>query len=88
MKSSIVSTIGIALSIASTATAFAPSSRVVVPQRVGSTGIFAEENKAGGEKKELVMDSNFENVNIVRLLGLKKVKKMVRKGKRKAAEGK
>ena len=87
MKTSLVSTIAITLSIASTATAFAPSSRVTMPQRVASTEIFAEEKKAGGEKKELVMDTNFENVNVVRLLGLKKVKKMVRKGKRAAAEG-
>lgn len=36
------------------------------------------------EKKELVLDTNFENVNVVRLLGLKRLKKKNRKNKSKA----
>ena len=33
--------------------------------------------------KELVLDTNFDEVNIVRLLGLKRVKKLARKSKKK-----
>ena len=34
------------------------------------------------EKKELVLDTNFDDVNVVRLLGLQRVKKIIRKNKR------
>ena len=34
------------------------------------------------KKKDLVIDTDFEGVNIVRLLGLNKVKKLIRKAKR------
>jgi len=78
---SIIASIAVALTIASSTTAFAPVPRVAITTGATSTELFAE------EKKEMVMDTNFDNVNIVRLLGLKKVKKMARKSKRKS-EGK
>jgi len=43
---------------------------------------------AEAENKELVLDTNFDEVDLVRLLGLKKVKKLVRKSKRKQNEAK
>ena len=69
--------------IASVSDAFVQPARSFAP-RV-STTVFAEEAKK--EKKEVVMDTNFDDVNIVRLLGMKRVKKMARKSKR-SAEGK
>merc|ERR1711862_644104 len=40
------------------------------------------------KKKEMVMDENFDNVDIVRLLGIRRVKKMIRRDKRIAAVAK
>jgi hypothetical protein len=62
-----------AITLVSSASAFAPApsfSRVATP-------LFAE-------KKEMVLDTNFENVNVVRLLGLKRLKKKSRKSKSRA----
>ena len=75
----------IALAFAPATTAFAPSSRVSV-SRTASTKIFAEEEKKT-EKTELVLDTNFDEVNVVKLLGLKKVRKIIRKNKSKAEGG-
>ena len=66
----------IALALATSAAAFAPA----IPFIAKSTALCAE-----AEKKELVLDTNFEDVDVVRLLGLNKVKKMIRKNKRVAA---
>ena len=79
MKASATAIIALALTPA--VTAFAPSSTVSA-SRTASTKIYAEEEK----KTELVLDTNFDEVNIVRLLGLKKVRKIVRKNKRKSGE--
>jgi hypothetical protein len=61
------------LALASSAVAFAPSApaftRVATP--------------LNAEAKELVLDTKFEDVNVVKLLGLKRVKKIARKNKRK-----
>jgi len=62
------------LAIASTAAAFAPTAPAFT--RV-ATPLNAE------APKELVLDTNFDEVNIVRLLGLKRVKKLARKSKKK-----
>jgi hypothetical protein len=62
-----------AITLVSSASAFVPApafNRVATP-------LFAE-------KKELVLDTNFENVNVVRLLGLKRLKKKSRINKSKA----
>mmetsp|Transcript_8377 Transcript_8377/g.12602 ORF Transcript_8377/g.12602 Transcript_8377/m.12602 type:complete len:81 (+) Transcript_8377:75-317(+) len=67
-----------ALLTASTATAFVPVANTFVP-RTPTTQVFAE-----GEKSDLVLDTNFDEVNIVKLLGLKRVKKMIRKNKKKS----
>ncbi len=72
----------ITLIIASIANAFVQPSTAFAPRAVESTKVFAEK-----EKKEVVIDTNFDNVNIVKLLGMKRVKKMARKAKRNA-EGK
>ncbi len=42
--------------------------------------------RAEGEKKELVLDTNFDDINVVKLMGLRKMKKKVRKMKSKAAK--
>ncbi len=76
MKTSI--TAAITLLTASTTTAFVPVANTFVP-RIPATKAFAE-----GGKSELVLDTDFDEVNIVRLLGLKRVKKIVRKNKKKA----
>ena len=70
MKGSI--TAAIALALVTSSAAFAPAAPFVTK----STALSAE-----AEKKELVLDTNFDDVNIVRLLGLKRVKKMIRKSK-------
>ena len=62
------------LAVASTAAAFAPSTPAFT--RV-ATPLQAE------PAKELVLDTNFDEVNIVKLLGLKRVKKIARKMKAK-----
>ncbi len=72
-----------ALIIASVSEAFVQPARTFAP-KVSSTSVFAEEAKK--EKKEVVIDTNFDEVNIVRLLGIKRVKKMARKSKRNAEE--
>ena len=67
------------LAATSTASAFVPTANTFVrTQGQASTKVFAE------EKKELVLDTNFDEVNIVRLLGLKSVKRIIRKNKKKA----
>ena len=76
MKTQITTTI--ALALLATSSAFAPSS---IP-RV-NTAISAEK-----VKKELVLDTDFEKVNIVRLLGLRRLKKMSRKLKKQSNESK
>jgi hypothetical protein len=74
MKGPITATI--ALALATSAAAFAPATPFIAKP----TALCAE-----AEKKELVLDTNFEDVDVVRLLGLNKVKKMIRKNKRVAA---
>ncbi len=78
MRATITATI--ALAAASSASAFVPTSNAFTP-RAPVTKVFAE-----GEKTELVLDTNFDEVNIVKLLGLKSVKKAIRKNKRKKAQ--
>ena len=68
------------LLLASVSQAFVQSTTPFVA-RDSATKVFAEGEK---EKKEVVLDTNFDEVNIVRLLGMKRVKKMARKSKRKA----
>lgn len=41
----------------------------------------ADAAAAKTEKKELVLDTDFENVNVVKLLGLQRLKKKARKNK-------
>ena len=67
----------IALALATSAAAFAPATPFVAKP----TALCAE-----AEKKELVLDANFDDVNVVKLLGLQRVKKMIRKNKRVAAQ--
>ena len=66
--------------LASVSQAFVQSTRPFV-SRDSTTKVFAEGEK---EKKEVVIDTNFDEVNIVRLLGMKRIKKMARKSKTKA----
>eukprot|EP00554_Chaetoceros_debilis_P005413 CAMPEP_0194072528 /NCGR_PEP_ID=MMETSP0149-20130528/254_1 /TAXON_ID=122233 /ORGANISM="Chaetoceros debilis, Strain MM31A-1" /LENGTH=77 /DNA_ID=CAMNT_0038752421 /DNA_START=48 /DNA_END=281 /DNA_ORIENTATION=- len=73
MKGSIAAFAALALS--TSASAFVPATPAF--SRV-ATSVNAE------EKKELVLDTNFEDVNVARLLGLKKIKKKIRKMKGKA----
>jgi len=40
-----------------------------------------------GEKKDVALDTDFEGVNLVRVLGLNRIKKFIRKSKRNAAAG-
>merc|ERR1711935_49474 len=42
----------------------------------------ADEAAATTEKKEMFMDENFDDVDIVRLLGIRRVKKMIRRDAR------
>jgi hypothetical protein len=82
MKSALISVI-VALATSS-ASAFAPST--ISNARASTTKTFAEDEK---KTTELVLDTNFDEVNIVKLLGLKKVRKIMRKNKRKSeGEGK
>eukprot|EP00558_Chaetoceros_sp_UNC1202_P002981 CAMPEP_0197232552 /NCGR_PEP_ID=MMETSP1429-20130617/813_1 /TAXON_ID=49237 /ORGANISM="Chaetoceros sp., Strain UNC1202" /LENGTH=77 /DNA_ID=CAMNT_0042690615 /DNA_START=68 /DNA_END=301 /DNA_ORIENTATION=+ len=64
-----------ALALVATTSAFAPATPTFTR---AATPLNAE-----AEKKELVLDTNFEEVNLVRLLGLKKARKIARKNKRK-----
>ena len=69
------------LAALSTAAAFTPLPAArwgINQQTVSKTQLFEE-------KKDLVLDTDFDDVNIVRLLGLNRVKKIVRKNKRSAA---
>ncbi len=67
--------------LASTAafTQLPPAKWGINPQTISKTQLFEE-------KKDLVLDTNFDDINIVRLLGLNRVKKLIRKGKRDAAD--
>mmetsp|Transcript_22311 Transcript_22311/g.27352 ORF Transcript_22311/g.27352 Transcript_22311/m.27352 type:complete len:84 (+) Transcript_22311:78-329(+) len=70
------------LALTSTASAFAPTANTFVAK--APTKLFAE-----AEKEEMVLDTNFDDVNLARLLGLRRVKKIIRKKKsqrNKAAE--
>lgn len=71
--------ISVLLFIAAVATcsAFAPSA----PAFGGRANTLLN---AEPEKKEVVLDKNFDDVNIVKLLGLKRLKKKIRKNKSKA----
>lgn len=62
--------------------AFAPSLPVFVSSK-SYAPLYAE-----AEKKEVVLDKNFDDVNIVKLLGLRRLKKKMRKNKSKANRGK
>ena len=78
MKASIT-TLTLLAAVASTS-AFAPASPAFT--RV-ATPLSAEADAAAAktEKKELVLDTDFENVNVVKLLGLQRLKKKARKNK-------
>lgn len=64
-----------------TCSAFAPSPRAFNARL--HTPLNAE-----AEKKEVVLDKNFDDVNVVKLLGLKRLKKKIRKNKSKANRSK
>ena len=66
------------LAAASTTAAFAPATPAFT--RVASP-------LAAEPKKELVLDTNFDEVDLVTLLGLKRLKKKARKGKAKTNKG-
>jgi|EP00979_Chaetoceros_neogracilis_P001673 hypothetical protein len=68
--------------VTATTSAFAPATPAFT--RVG-TPLAAE---AEAEKQEVVLDTNFDDVNIVKLLGLARLKKKARKNKSKANDGK
>ena len=63
--------------------AFTPSSHTTSKWGLSptATGSISTSTQLFGEKKDLVLDTDFDNVNIVRLLGLKTVKKLIRKNK-------
>lgn len=66
------------LALTSSTAAFAPApsfTRVATPLN------------AEGDAKELVLDTNFEGVDLVKVLGLKRIKKLARKSKRKKNKG-
>jgi len=65
------------LAAAASTSAFAPAAPAFT--RVASP--LCAEAEAAAEKKELVLDTNFEDVNVVKLLGLKRLKKKARKNK-------
>jgi len=66
------------LALTASTSAFAPAcpsfTRVATP-------LNAEVEGKKAEKKELVLDTNFEGVNIVKIMGLRRVKKLARKNK-------
>ena len=70
------------IAAAATCSAFAPSARAFSGRL--NTPLNAETEK----KKEIVLDKNFNDVNIVKLLGLKRLKKKIRKNKSKANRAK
>lgn len=76
MKASITA-LTLLAAVASTS-AFAPAAPAFT--RV-ATPLSAEADAAKAEKKVLVLDTNFENVNVVKLLGLQRLKKKARKNK-------
>lgn len=69
------------IAAAATCSAFAPSARAF-------GGRLHTPLNAETEKKEIVLDKNFDDVNIVKLLGLKRLKKKIRKNKSKANRAK
>ena len=72
MKTAICTTLAL---VAASASAFAPSASVA--PRAPVTALQAE-----AEKSELLVDDNFDDVNLVGLLGLKRLKKISRKHSR------
>eukprot|EP00559_Dactyliosolen_fragilissimus_P005694 CAMPEP_0184855226 /NCGR_PEP_ID=MMETSP0580-20130426/534_1 /TAXON_ID=1118495 /ORGANISM="Dactyliosolen fragilissimus" /LENGTH=99 /DNA_ID=CAMNT_0027349683 /DNA_START=44 /DNA_END=343 /DNA_ORIENTATION=+ len=66
------------LALMVTASAFVPAPSTFVTKQSASSVLFSEP----AQEKELVLDTNFDDVNIVRLLGLNRVKKLARKYKR------
>lgn len=69
------------LAFAATASAFAPAPTF----STSKTSLFAEEEAKAKETPKAAValdDTNFEDVNVVRVMGLKRVKKMIRKYKR------
>mmetsp|Transcript_10626 Transcript_10626/g.12528 ORF Transcript_10626/g.12528 Transcript_10626/m.12528 type:complete len:87 (+) Transcript_10626:98-358(+) len=72
-----------------TVLAFAASASAFAPAQTFSTrtSLFAEEEAKAKETPKAAAavaldDTNFEDVNVVRVMGLKRVKKMIRKYKR------
>jgi hypothetical protein len=83
MKTAAVATV--LLATAASVSAFAPSAAFTRQ----ASPLFAEATateKTVKVKNELFLDENFEGVNIVRLMGLQKMKKKARRNKRKLNE--
>lgn len=78
MKAIFAATVLTVATASHNATAFAPTMKLV--PRSTFTQIHAEDKK----NQPVTMDMNFDEVDIVRLLGLKKVKRRIRKNKRKS----
>jgi hypothetical protein len=71
----------ILLATLATTVAFTPAPTAkwgITSQSISKTQLYEE-------KKDLVLDTDFDNVNLVRVLGLNRVKRLIRKGKRNAA---
>ena len=67
-------------------TCLVAGSTAFMPSTARKWGVSQSKTKLFEEKEDLVVDTNFEGVDIVRLLGLNRVKRLIRKGERNAAK--